>query len=1491
MEKKRLAGSVMVVGAGIAGIQASLDLADAGFLVHLVEEKPQIGGVMAQLDKTFPTNDCAMCVISPKLVEAGRHLNIELHTLSRVAAVDGEAGDFTVTLEKKARFIDTDSCTACGECVKACPVEVDNAFDQGLSKRKAIFKLYPQGMPGAFAVDKRGTAPCKATCPAHVSIQGFIALMQQGKFNAALQLFKSEHPFPGSCGRVCHHPCESVCTRGDADQPLAIQYLHRFLADQDFKKDVREDAGENSPWVPETDEKRDETIAVVGAGPAGLTAAYFLAQKGYGVTVFEKLPVKGGMMAVGIPEYRLPKAELAKEIEVIERLGVRIKTCVEFGRDITLDSLKADGFASVFMAIGLHGSRSLGIKGEDLDGVLKGTPFLRDAAMGKGKPLSGKTIVIGGGNVAVDVALTALRLDSEDVTIVCLEKRDEMPAWDYEISEALEEGVKIVNSLGPIGFHGTGDKVSEVSFQECLAVFDDDGRFNPRFDNCKLTTHEADNVIVAIGQTGETGFAEKEGIRLTPAGGLEADPITLQTPMDWVFSGGDAVYGPKSVVDAVASGKTAAESIHRFINGLDLKEGRETSLAFEKPGIMDVPRMERVLPAQISPADRRGNFREVTLGLDLKLAEQEAARCLSCGICSECYQCVDACVAGAVDHTMADEAVTINVGAVIAAPGFEAFDPAPHAQYNYLSHPNVVTSLEFERILSASGPYQGHLVRPSDQAEPRKIAWLQCTGSRDMNTCDNSYCSSVCCMYAVKQTVIAKEHSPVELDTAVFFMDMRTFGKEFDRYCLRAENDHGVRFVRSRVHTVEEADNGGLFLRYVTEDGRLDQEAFDMVVLSVGLVSGEKNADLAKALDITRNAHGFAHTSDLSPIAATRPGIFTCGAFQGPKDIPASVMEASAAAAAAARALAPARHTETRQKELPPEIDVSGQPPRIGVFVCNCGINIGGIADVPAVREFARSLPNVVHVEDNLFTCSQDTQDKMKDVIRENDINRVVVASCSPRTHEPLFQETIREAGLNKYLFEMANIRDQNTWVHMNTPDIATRKACDLVSMAVAKANWVEPLYQTPLSVVKRLLVVGGGVAGLEAAMSAAGQGFDVSLVERGDTLGGVARRLLTTAGGEAVPSYLDNLVRQVTAHKRIQVYLNAEVVETSGITGSFTTQILVKGQDSSPKVAAKTLSHGATVLATGGNELSAGDPALENYLYGSHPRVFTHLDLNTRLADPDSEIFKAASVVFIQCVGARTEERQYCSKVCCTGTMAKAIKLKEANPSTDIYVLYRDIRTYGTRETLYTRARELGVIFIRYDLQTPPRVETANDDTLEVIVEEKILGREMTIRADALVLAAAVVPNPNKELFDLFKVPVNADGFLNEAHAKLRPVDFSSDGIFLAGLVHYPKPLDESVSQGMAAASRAATVLSRDHILVGGVVAENRHPDKCARCLVCVRSCPYGVPRVEKGAAVIEPALCHGCGVCAAECPAKIITLNHFTDLQINQKSKALFA
>jgi heterodisulfide reductase subunit A-like polyferredoxin len=1473
MSQKKPTGSVMVVGAGIAGIQASLDLADSGYLVYLVEKNSAIGGVMAQLDKTFPTNDCSMCIISPKLVECGRHINIDLLTMTDILEVTGEAGNFQVKLLERPRYIDLEKCTACNECAKACPIEVPNLFDQGLRNRQAAYKLYPQAMPSAYAIEKRGTAPCKATCPAHVSIQGYIALTNEGKYREALELFKEAHPFPAICGRVCHHPCEEICTRADVEEPIAIQHLHRFLADLDLSEETR--------YIPEIKEKKDEKVAIIGSGPAGLTVAYYLAREGYQVTVFEKLPVTGGMMAVGIPEYRLPRDVLAAEIQVILDMGVEIRTNITFGNDITLESLKADGYSAFFMATGLHKSRMLNVKGEDLPAVLQGVDFLRDVALGNKVALGKKLIVIGGGNVAIDVALCARRLGAEDISLVCLEKREEMPAWEYEIEEALEEGVTIVNSLGPKRFLQKDGQLSGVEFKRCTAVFDEKGTFNPSYDETDLTTLEGDTVIVAIGQAADLSFAEQTGIKISQKGGLEADPVTLETPIPGVFAGGDVFYGPKSIVEAVESGKEAAESIHRYLNGVDLKEGREKDWAYEKPGTDGEAHKHRATMKRLPIDERKGNFKEIALGFSEETARQEAERCLNCGICSECYQCVDACLAGAVNHSMAPKESTLEVGAILLAPGFIPFDPSLFDTYNYSNHPNVVTSMEFERILSASGPFEGHLARPSDHKEPEKIAWLQCVGSRDINRCDHAYCSSVCCMYAIKEAVIAKEHSKKDLDTTIFFMDMRTYGKDFEKYYVRAEEESGVRFVRSRIHSIDSLEDDNLKITHATESGELKEEIFDMVVLSVGLAPNPNTVKLAEKLGVELNTHQYAETGSFTPVSTNKDGIYVCGVFQGPKDIPQSIMEASAAAAAAGEVLASARGTMTRTKELPPEQDFSGEESRIGVFVCNCGINIGGIADVPAVRDYAGTLPNVVHVEDNLFTCSQDTQDKMKEVIKEKGINRVVVASCSPRTHEPLFQETIRDAGLNKYLFEMANIRDQNTWVHMNDPEKATNKAKDLVRMAVAKAALVEPLQQITLDVKPSLLVIGGGVAGMEAALSAAKQGHQAYLVEKSGELGGIARRLRSTWKGEAVAPYLQNLIQRVKDNPLIQIFLETSAKDTTGIIGNFTTTLApVNGKGSST-----VIEHGATILTTGGQGYKP-----EEYLYGKHPDVLTHLELDDAITTENTRIKEGKSAVFIQCVGSRVPERPYCSKTCCTHSLESALTLKEINPGMDVYILYRDIRSYGFREDLYREAREKGVIFVRYDMEHLPRLETVDGQKLTLEITDHVLGRPIELSPDLVILATAIVPNENKELFELFKVPVNSEGFLIEAHMKLRPVDFASDGIFMAGLAHYPKPLDESIAQAKAAVARAMTILSKEGILVGGVVAEV-NPDKCAVCVTCVRTCPYHAPRIgDEGHAVIDPAECRGCGACVAECPGKAISLKHFTDEQIIAKTDALF-
>jgi heterodisulfide reductase subunit A-like polyferredoxin len=1390
-----------------------------------------------------------------------------------VKKVEGNPGNFKVTVQKAPRFIDAAKCTACGDCAEVCPVDLPNEYDQGLSQKHAIFKKYAQAIPSAFAIAKRDTAPCKATCPARVSVQGYIALIKQKKYSEALALFKDAHPFPGICGRVCHHPCEGICTRTDVDKPLAIQYLHRFLADVDLKNET--------PYVPEKPEPRNNNVAVIGSGPAGLSAAYFLALRGYPVTVFEKLPVVGGMMTVGIPAYRLPRDIIEAEVNTIEALGVTIKTGVTFGEDITLESLKADGFEAVFMATGLHLSRRLNVDGEDTPGVIEGVEFLRDAALEKDVTLGDRVIVIGGGNVAIDVALSAKRLGAKEVSLVCLEKREEMPAWDYEIEEALEEGVTIINSLGPKQFLKNEGRFSGAEFKQCTAVFDEKGNFNPSYDETNLTILEGDNVIVAIGQAADLSFADKDGIAVTPRGGLEADPITLETPLPGVFAGGDVFYGPKSVVEAVASGKEACESIHRFLNDLDLKSDRaKDDDSYEKPDVSGEPHIAREVMQALSLEEREGNFKEIALGYSEEETLLEVERCVKCGICSECYQCVTACKAEAVTlitHDEQSETLALTTGSIILAPGFQPFDPSTFDTYHYTDHPNVMTSMEFERILSASGPTMGHLTRVSDHAEPKKIAWIQCVGSRDINRCDHSYCSSVCCMYAIKEAVIAKEHGGSDLDCAIFYMDMRTHGKDFEIYYNNAKDKHGVRFIRSRVHTIDPMiDDDSLILKYATDTGEFIEETFDMVVLSVGMEISPQVVQLAEDLGVDVNEDNFCQTETFHPVNTSAEGVYVCGAFQGPKDIPQSVVESSAAACASGMILSESRGTEVRIKTLPDEIDVAGLEPRVGVFVCNCGINIGGVVDVPGVAEYAKTLPNVVLTDQNLFTCSQDTQEKIKEVVRENNLNRVVVAACSPTTHEALFQDSLQESGLNKYLFEMANIRNHNSWVHRDDPEAATNKAKDLIRMAVARASLLEPLNARTITVNKRALVIGGGIAGMTAALGVADQGFEVVLVEKEPQLGGLARELTDTIEGDDVQAHLSDVIALVEQHENIQVLTESLIVDFNGFKGNFTTEVMV-----GPSMYQREIDHGIVILATGAREYKPTE-----FLYGQDDRVITHLELDKRLYERGAENLER--VVMVQCVGSRNEENPNCSRICCQSAVKNALQIKKLNPETDVFILYRDIRTYGIMEEYYREARRLGVLFFRFDKDHPPQVEST-ENGLMVRFKDHVLQREIQASADIVALSTGMRAEENDELSSILKVARNEFGYFMEAHVKLRPVDMASDAFFVCGTAHSPKLITESISQAMAAASRAVTFLAQDEIALS-VVTATVDQDKCAACLVCVRSCPYDVPKINAdGVSEIDEALCRGCGVCASECPAKVIQLDWYEDNQVMSKVEAL--
>ena len=1290
-----------------------------------------------------------------------------------------------------------------------------------------------------------------------------------------MKLFKQEHPFPGICGRVCHHPCEGECTRKDVDQPLAIRELHRFLADYEKSK------GEY--YVPRIMiEKRPEKVAIIGSGPSGVTAAYQLLQQGYQVTIFEKLPEPGGMMRYGIPEYRLPRDILAGEIKVVQDMGAEIRCGVTFGRDITLEGLKKDGYAAAFLAIGLHNGRRLGVENEDIAGVLQGVDFLRDSAMGKKPEIGEDVIVVGGGNVAIDVALTAKRHGAKNVTLLCLESREEMPAWEHEIEEALEGDITIVNSFGPKSFFIDKDKrVSGIEFKTCTRVFDENGRFNPQFDEQVCQPFFCDTVIISIGQSTNLEGIKEQGIAISRPGGLEADSVTFQTHIDWVFAGGDAFYGPKSVVDAVACGKEAAESIHRFINGQDLRAGREKNWEFVRPDIFNEVKKDRVKVNCLDPKARECNFLEVSYGYNETEAKSEADRCLNCGICSECYQCVEACLAKAVDHTMQPVDKDIRIGSVILSSGAKPYDPEPLSSiYLYKKNPNVLTSLEFERLLSSSGPCLGHVVRPSDNKEPKKIAWLQCIGSRDTNKCGNTYCSSVCCMYAIKDAMIAKEHAGGDLDAAIFYMDIRSFGKDYEMYYNRAKDRDGIRFVKARVHSViENPENKNLILRFADEAGHIMEEEFEMLILSVGLEVPKSSLELAERLGVNVTKHKFIESEPFNPLQTSRPGVFTCGTFQGPKDIPASVTEASAAAGLAGCGLAEARGTDTKEIVVPDEMDISGQEPRVGVFVCNCGSNIAGVIDVPGLQEYAGTLPGVVFTDNNLFTCSQDTQSKIKDKILEQGLNRVVVASCSPKTHAPMFMETLEACGLNRYLFEMANIRNQDSWVHAFNPELATGKAKDLVRMAVARAMRLKPLKGKIIPVNKRALVLGGGIAGMNAALDLARQGFESVLVEKQEQLGGMARRLHHTLEGADARAYMEKLIGQVRTEDKITVLTNATVAGFEGFQGNFKTSVRINGNE-----AAQEFEHGVVIIATGADEYKP-----KEFLYGEDARVITQLQLSDRLAEKGAAGLD--SVVMIQCVGSRNEERPNCSRICCQSAVKNALAIKKKSPDTQVFILYRDMRMYGLMEDYYTEARKQGVIFIRFQKDNPP-VAKASDEGILVTVKDHVLQRNVEIRADILTLSAGIMPAGSEEVSRKMKLNINSEGYFLEAHVKLRPVDMGSEGVFLCGTAHGPKLISEAIVQANAAASRAVTFLSKDKIKLSAIKAQV-DPDHCVKCLTCVRSCPFEVPQfnVEKGEVEIDPALCQGCGVCACVCPRQTIKLNNYEDDQITCAIDTLLA
>jgi heterodisulfide reductase subunit A len=997
-KKSEKIGAVAVIGGGITGIQASLDLGDMGFKVYLIEKTPAIGGTMTQLDKTFPTNDCAMCILSPKLVDCGRHENIEIITNTIVQGIEGKPGNLRVKALRKPRYVDLEKCTACGECAEVCPIKVPNEFDGGLSMRSAIYKYYPQAIPNAYSIDKEG----------------------------------------------------------------------------------------------------DE--------------------------------------------------------------------------------------------------------------------------------------------------------------------------------------------------------------------------------------------------------------------------------------------------------------------------------------------------------DHRG--------------------CINCG------KCIEACKAGAIHPDEKEETIEITVGAVIIAIGAQPFDPLRKPEFGYRNCKNVVTSLEFERILSPSGPFQGRIVRPSDHKEPERIAWLQCVGSRDKSI-GNEYCSAMCCMYTAKEAIIAKEHNP-HIQPTVFYIDVRSFGKDFDTYIERAKKVHGIRYVRSRLsEVVEDKKTKNLLIRYEDEEGEFKEETFDLVVLSIGLCATGSQEAFMKKIGLEKNEFGFVQLNPEEPLTVAQPGVFMAGSFIEPMAIPESVVHASAAASKAAALLREVRGALVKEKTYPPEKDVTHQEPRTGVFICDCGINISGSLDVPDIVKFARSLDSVAYAEENIYTCSQDTQKKIAQAIKDHGLNRVVVAACTPRTHEPLFQDTLREVGLNPHLFEMANIREQCSWVHTNGQEKATEKAKKLIAMSVARVRLLSPLPDIEIDMIQKALVIGGGISGMTAALAIANQGFETILVEKKPSLGGKLTAMYDSYEAIDAQKLLIDTKEAVKNHNLIKIYTNSTMKNIEGYVGNYKTVIETPQGE-------RELNHGVAIVAVGTENYTP-----HSYHYGEDLRVFTQQELEKKLrvAEP-GENRDGETYVMIQCVESRCDDRPYCSRICCVQALKNAIKIKDMNPRSEVFILYRDMMTYGFKEKYYNEAREKGIMFLQYNKDKKPEVR--RDNGMIVKIYEPMLQQTLEIPTDHLILSTGLKPcSDSAQLAKMLKVPLNADGFFLEAHVKLRPVDFTKEGIYVAGSCHAPKFITESISQAYAAASRASTLLSKDKYKTEGTVS-SVNEEVCSGCGICISICPYSAIELREGKAQINEALCEGCGSCAGMCPSGAMEQKGFKSTQL---------
>jgi heterodisulfide reductase subunit A-like polyferredoxin len=1419
-------------------------------------------------------------------MDAGRHPLIEVITNAEVVGCEGQAGDFRVRVRKNPRFVREDLCVACGLCVDGCPVEVRNRdFDSSMKPTKAIYRPFPQSVPAAYLIDHPRSAPCKDACPIEQDVQGYLALVAAGKLAEAHALIRRTSALPGVCGRVCYHPCEESCRRTAVDDSLAIKNIKRFVLEQ---TPVPEELLE----VPESTGKK---VAIVGSGPAGLAAAHHLALHGHQVAVYEREAEFGGMLRVGIPAYRLPREVLESDIEVIRRLGVEFHANVDIDAQAIADL--RDQHDAVFMATGAHDAMTATLPNDDARGVLRGIEFLRKLNLGETVEVGRRVAVIGGGNTAIDAARSVLRAGAEKVAIYYRRSRGEMPASDEEVEALLEEGIEIDFLVAPTRIVAEGGTVTGIELQRMeLGEPDDSGRRRPVPVAGSETVIDVDTVILAIGQKPEAEVLRDSNFALTRWDTLVVDELTCATSEKGVFAGGDAVRGPASVVEAMADGKRAAQALDNLLRGEPLDANLKPPTQPPEPMTeeerltlrIETDSVARVEMPELDAKERVGSFDEVELGYTAEMAMQEAARCLNCGVCSECHQCETVCDVNAIDLDMTAQETEVDAGAILVAVGFNEFDATLLGNYGYGRFPNVITSLELERMLNASGPTQGHVVRLSDRQTPKRILFVQCVGARGEG--GRQYCSRFCCMNAVKDSMLIRQHDPEVEDITILYTDLRAFGKGFDDFLQRALDEGCATYVRGRpakIDSVPDNDNLEIFVEDTLAHEQRRLEA-DLVVLSVAAAPNEGAIELANHLGIETDDYGFVARRDpaVSSVETVRDGIFVCGSAVGPQVIPDCVAQASAAAARAGLYLG--EHRIEEEERVVEPLDLSG-PPRVGVMVCHCGVNVAGVLDVEELAAHAEALPGVVVAETELFACSSTGQSRLPELIKEHNLNRIVVAACTPRTHEPVFRETCARIGFNPYLFEMVNIRDQCSWVHAETREEAQEKAHTLIRMGVARARHLEPLLAGEVPMNRSALVVGGGIGGIQAATDLAVQGFPVTLVEKEARLGGRLadphlKLLYPTL--RPVAEVLEEKVERLH-ESGARVLLNTEVEAITGFVGNF--EATLRGaHDEVHQIGSIILAFGADLHQPNGE-----------YRYGELANVITSEELERSLCAgedvPKINGKKPTSAAFILCVGSRDPEGfTGCSRYCCPTAIKQAMALHRQGIDTTIF--YRDIRTISAgAEEMYREARGMGVLFVRIPPGEKPEVLGA--DRVEAVrCFDDLLGRRLEVATDLVVLSVGMRPKqPETANFhDILKASLGSDGFFLEKHPELAPVETAVEGVLVAGTVQGPKDISDTVAQASAAAAKASVYLAYDTVRLDPAVSVVNEL-KCRGCGECVDVCEFQAPQLVEAApdiyiSSINPSLCKGCGTCASWCPSGAIISKHFTDSQVHAMIDAFF-